>query len=61
MVQIEVAVKHGLVSIELIHHRILGFYISRQTQEYVSCRIISENFEVYRKHIVYSNGGSWLS
>jgi putative transposase len=47
------------VSIEPIHHRILGVYISRHRNMLVAESFLKSLIKLYGKHIVYSDGGSW--
>jgi putative transposase len=47
------------VAIELIHHRILDIYISRQMNMLVAEIFLRSLVKLYGKHIVYSDGGSW--
>jgi putative transposase len=47
------------VAIEPIHNRILGVYISRHRNMLVVESFLRSLIQLYGKHIVYSDGGSW--
>jgi putative transposase len=47
------------VAIEPIHNRILGVYISRHRNMLVVESFLRSLIQLYGKHIVYSDGGTW--
>ena len=47
------------VTIEPIHNRILGVSISRHRDMLVAESFLRSLINLYGKHIVYSDGGSW--
>jgi putative transposase len=47
------------VAIEPLHRRILGVYVSRHRNILVAEAFLRSFVELYGKHIVYSDGGTW--
>jgi putative transposase len=47
------------VATEPIHHKILGVYISRHRNMLVAEAFLKSLVKLYRRHIVYSDGGTW--
>jgi putative transposase len=47
------------VAIEPIHRAILGVYISRHRNMLIVEAFLKSLIEIYDKHIVYSDGGTW--
>ena len=47
------------VALEPIHYRIIGVYISRHRNMLVAESFLKSLVNLYGKHIVYSDGGSW--
>jgi len=45
--------------IEPIHRSVLGIYISEQRNMLIAEKFIHSLVEKYRKHIVYTDGGTW--
>jgi putative transposase len=45
--------------VEPVHKQILGVYISRHINMLVAESFLKSLVNLYRKHIVYSDGGSW--
>ena len=47
------------VAVELIHRCILGVYLSRHQNMIVAQLLLKGLVEMYGKHVVYSDGGTW--
>ncbi|MFZ0514574.1 MAG: DDE-type integrase/transposase/recombinase [Candidatus Nitrosopolaris sp.] len=46
-------------SVERIHRVVLGFYISRHRNMVVVESFLKSLIEIYGRHMVYSDGGTW--
>ncbi|MFZ0510031.1 MAG: DDE-type integrase/transposase/recombinase, partial [Candidatus Nitrosopolaris sp.] len=49
------------VAVEPIHRVVLGVYISRHRNMLVVESFLKSLIEIYGRHIVYSDGGTWYS
>ena len=47
------------VAVEPIHRVVLGIYISRHRNMLVAESFIKSLIEIYGRHVVYSDGGTW--